>query len=64
LRKEVVNVENIDLRIKKGSLTYEEIGEKAGIHANTVYKWFNKTGLGEVERQRLMIAIDEIKEGK
>lgn len=54
-------MKNIDLRIKKGSLTYEEIGEKAGIHTNTVYKWFNKTDLGEVERQRILNAIEEIR---
>jgi hypothetical protein len=29
----------------------------------TVYNWFKKPGLGEVERQRLLNAIREIKEG-
>lgn len=56
-------MKNIDLRVKKGSITYEQLAKQMGVNKATVYNWFKKTGLGEVERQRLINAIDEIKRG-
>lgn len=57
-------MENIDLRVKKGSITYDRLAEQLDVSRMTVHNWFNKKDLGEVERQRLLIAISEIKEGK
>lgn len=57
-------MKNIDLRVKKGSITYDRLAEQLDVSRMTVHNWFNKENLGEVERQRLLIAIEEIKEAK
>ncbi|HLG26733.1 MAG TPA: hypothetical protein VI423_03015 [Paenisporosarcina sp.] len=56
-------MENIDLRVAKGSITYDRLAAEMNVTRTTVYNWFKKPGLGEVERQRLLNAIREIKEG-
>jgi hypothetical protein len=56
-------VKNIDLRVRKGSITYDQLAEQMKVNRNTVYNWFNKTDLGEVERLRVLRAIEEIEEG-
>lgn len=56
-------MENIDLRVKKGSITYDRLASEMGVTRTTVYNWFNKADLGEVERQRLINAIEKVERG-
>jgi len=63
VRKGGVRVENVELRVKKGSISSRVIAKHMGIHENTVYNWLNDASLDEVKKQRLLIAINEIKEG-
>jgi transposase len=56
-------VKNIDLRVRKGSISYDQLAKQMNINRNTVYNWFKKTPLGEVERLRVIKAIEEIEEG-
>jgi transposase len=57
-------VKNIELRVQKGSITYEQLAKCLGVSINTIYNWFSKDNLDEVKRLRLLNAINEIREGK
>jgi AcrR family transcriptional regulator len=53
-------VKNIDLRVKKGRITYDQLAEQMKLNRNTIYNWFKKSDLDEVKRQRLEKAIEQI----
>lgn len=54
----------MELRVKKGNISCKTLGEKIGAHENTVANWLNRPNLDEVKKQRILIAIEEIKGGK
>lgn len=51
---------NIELRVRKGSISYKDLSEQLNVNINTVYNWFNKPNLDEVKKIRLINAIEEI----
>ena len=57
-------MENVEVRVKKGNISCKSLGKKIGVHENTVANWLNRPNLDEVKKQRLLIAIQEIKEGR
>lgn len=61
VRRGGVKVENVELRVKKGSISCRIIAAQMGVHENTVHNWLNDANLDEVKKQRLLIAIEEIK---
>lgn len=55
---------NADVRIALGSITYNEIAPHVGVTKRTLINWFNHMDMNEVQRGRVMNAIEEVKKGK
>lgn len=53
-------VRNQDLREAKGNIPAYLIGEKLGVHENTIYRYF-RSKLDKEKRKEILSAIDEVK---
>lgn len=54
----------MELRVKKGNISCKTLGERIGVHENTVANWLNRPNLDEVKKQRILIAIEDNKRGE
>lgn len=52
---------NEDLREVKGNIPAYLIGEKMGVHENTVYRLF-RSNISEEKKAQILAAIEEIKQ--
>lgn len=55
---------NIELRVYKGNISFAEIGAELGVAGNTISRWFNQGEMNEVQKRRVEMAVDQIKERK
>lgn len=59
MTKEVLN---IDIKILKGSISFDKLAKQVGVSKPTLVRWFNRIEMDPVQRGRVIKAINEIKE--
>lgn len=53
---------NLDLKVRKGNISYNKLASQMDLHLNTVRRWFNDSEMDAVQIGRVMNAINEIEE--
>lgn len=53
-------MKNLDLRVRKGNISFGQLANHLGVHLNTVRRWFNDEDMDAVQIKRVMNAIRAI----
>lgn len=53
-------VKNLDLRVRKGNISFQRLASELGVHMNTVRYWFNSSEMDGVRIRRVLNAIETI----
>lgn len=56
-------MKNLDVKVKKGSITMPQLAKHLGVSVSTINYWLNVIEMDEVKKYRILLAIDEIKKG-
>lgn len=52
-------IKNADLRVRKGSFSYQDLAKEVGVHWTTVSRWFI-SDMDQVKEMRVIKAIETL----